>query len=151
MITRRNFVSEIVLLILTVGIPVRVRAESEDEVLQFTWRVPEAHRTAVEEALRDPAAQFEGVAREDSKGAAVLIFAGVILLTYLAKAVLALRRDIVYGGVVIDTRGQTVVIDTDKSLPGGTILVVGKDSTQMFERDEIADPTQLVKELSRVK
>ena len=72
--------------------------------------MPIAHVDTVTKNLR-----FDGTVtkEEDEKGLPlVFIFVGAVLLPYLAKAVLALRRDMVTGGLVIDTRGPEIKIDT---------------------------------------
>ena len=120
----------------------RAMAADDSVPRQFRWRVPQAHADTVSKELR-----FDGqVATEkDAKGVPlVFIFAGAVLLPYLAKAVLALRREIVHGGVIIDTRGEEIRIDTDKSLSGGVIIIVSTNGTELYERDENGDPSELV-------
>ena len=120
----------------------------EDESMRkFEWRVPKVHFETVKKEL-----SFEGEIKpeKDAKGVSlVMIFVGAVLLTYLAKAVLALRREIIHGGIVIDTRGEKIYIDTDKSLPGGIIVMVTPEGTQLYERDEIGDPAELVSALMK--
>jgi hypothetical protein len=63
--------------------------------------VPIAHVDTVKRNLR-----FNGTVTEekDLKGAALIfVFIGAVLLPYLADAVLALRREMVHGGLIIDT------------------------------------------------
>jgi hypothetical protein len=114
-----------------------------EQQMAFTWRVPVAHLEQVKQEL-----QYEGqVEREqDQKGlTAVFIISGLVLLPYLAKAVLALRRSMTYGGIVIDMRGPKVAVDTDKSLPASMILVIDADGKHtLYESSEISDPSQLV-------
>jgi len=119
---------------------------SEDELKwEFRWRVPQAHFNTVRREL-----QFDGkIVEEETKGIFVSIFVGTVLLTYLAKAILALRREIVHGGVVIDTRGDKIIIQTDKSLPGGVIVIVTPEGTQYHERDELGNLAELVSKLKR--
>lgn len=134
-----------------VSLPLRMRsalagdAASQGEAVQFRWRVPTVYFETVKSELH-----FEGeiTQEKDTKGLPLLyVFVGTVLLPYLAKAVLALRREIIQGGVVIDTRSQKIDIYTDKSLPGGVIIVLTKDGTQLYERDEIGNPSELVSTL----
>ena len=53
----------------------------------------------------------------------VFVFAGAVLLPYLANAILALRREMVYGGLIIDARGSQIILKNDKRLDGGVIVV----------------------------
>lgn len=95
---------------------------------------------------------YEGreLPQTDGRGVPVLVvFVGLALLAYLAKAILALQRQIAYGGVVVDTRTDPVRITHDKALDAGVILIVGKDGTQAIERKEISDPAQLIEALGK--
>jgi hypothetical protein len=145
MINRRELLEKIILSFTVVAFsPWRLFAQStsgDDRPLEFQWRVPQAHFETVKNEL-----QFDGkIEREnDSKGILIYIFVGAVLLPYLAKAVLALRREIVHGGIVIDTTGEKIDIDTDKSLPSGLIVMRTSEGAQLFERDEISDPAELV-------
>lgn len=117
---------------------------TQDSSVSFRWRVPLAHREAVRQALP---ADVQEIEDSDAKGV-LYIIVGAVVLTYLAKAILALRRDIVHGGVVIDLRRDPVEIETDKGLSGGVILVIAPDGKHtLYERDEIESPTELINAL----
>lgn len=123
-------------------------AEPTDQPVAFEWRVPANQVEIVRNNLA-----YEGQERPqtDGRGVPVLVvFVGLALLAYLAKAVLALQRQIAYGGVVVDTRGDPVRITHDNALDAGVILIVGKDGTQIIERNEITDPAQLIEALGKV-
>lgn len=122
-------------------------AESSDQPVAFEWRVPANQVEIVRNNLA-----YEGQERPqtDGRGVPVLVvFVGLALLAYLAKAVLALQRQIAYGGVLVDTRADPVRITHDKALDAGVILIVGKDGTQIIERNEITDPAQLIEALGK--
>ena len=151
MVTRRYFLKWLTLFAVVVGFLQRLliakTAIGEDQSREFLWRVPKVHFETVNTELR-----FDGkISQEkDTKGVPlVFIFIGTVLLPYLAKAVIALRREIVHGGIIIDTRGEKIQIDTDKSLPGGVIIMVTPEGSQLYERDEIGDPTELVSVLMK--
>jgi hypothetical protein len=150
MITRRHFLKSIVL---SAGIglcPRLIIAQTdsdEERSRRFLWRVPKVHFETVKNELH-----FDGVItkEKDAKGVPlVYIFIGAVLIPYLAKALLALRREIVQGGVVIDIRGDEIDIDTDKSLPSGVIVIVTNEGAQLYERDEIGNPAELVRALMK--
>jgi len=127
--------------------PLGSAATAEETPQGFRWRVPVAHLETVKDNLR-----FEGtVAEEEVRGVMVFIFVGAELLPYLADAVLALRREIVYGGVVIDTRGPEIVIENDKRLDSGVIVVVTPNGSDFYERDDIEAPTELIAALLKGK
>lgn len=122
-------------------------AEPDDQRVAFEWWVPAAEVGIVRNNLR-----YEGkeARQTDSRGVPVLvIFVGLTLLPYLANAVLALQRQIAYGGVVVDTRSEPVKITHDKALDAGVILIIGKAGTKIVERDEITDPAKLVEALGK--
>lgn len=124
-------------------------SKSEDQPKAFRWRVPKAHFETVKNELR-----FDGDVRHETNAKGVplvFIFVGIVLLPYLANAVLALRREIVYGGIVIDTRGSEIIINNDKRLDAGVLLVISPSGTKFYEKDEIGDPTELVAALLKGK
>lgn len=150
MMTRRCLLKRLLLGIVAVGLlPGWVPAKSasiNEKKQAFRWRVPKVHFETVQKAL-----QFEGKVApdKDAKGVMLFIFAGAVLLPALAKAVLALRREMVHGGIVIDTRGKAIDIQTDKSLPGSVIVVVTPNGTDFYETDEIGNLAELVKALRK--
>ena len=147
MIKRREFLKTLFLVpvpfLFKIKLTFAQSADEDEQMRDFEWRVPKVYFETVKKELK-----FEGEIKEehkDVKGFPILyVFVGTVLLTYLAKAVLALRRDIVYGGVVIDTRGEKIEIETDKSLSGGVIVLVTPDGTDMYEIEEIENPSKLV-------
>lgn len=149
-LTRRRFLTTSVLGLATVSPAASLAAGlAEDTPRRIRWRVPIAHFDTVKENLR-----FEGTVEKETneKGVTlVFLFVGAVLLTYLADAVLALRREVVYGGIVIDTRGSEIAITNDKRLDAGVIVVISPSGTELYERDEIENPTELVAALLKGK
>ncbi len=128
-------------------LPAQVSNSGEAEERQYSlrWRVNKAHIETVRDNL-----VFEGEIEieKDQKGLPlVFVFVGVVLLPYLADAVLALRRDMVYGGLLIDARGPEVVIENDQRIDGGTIVVVTAEGTEIYYREDIRDPSELISAL----
>lgn len=116
--------------------------EGEDRSYKLRWRVSTAHFESVRDTLH-----FDGeiTTEMDQKGIPlVFVFVGVVLIPYLADAVLALRRDMVYGGLVIDARAAEIVIENDPRLDGGTIVVVTAQGTKIYDREEIGNPSDLI-------
>jgi hypothetical protein len=130
----------------------RLKAEQTtyaDTPVQFQWRVPIAHYETVKNEL-----DFDGTIEpeKDAKGVPlVFIFVGAVLIPYLAKTVIALCHEIKYGGVVIDTRGEKIIIDTDKSIPGGMVVVVSTEGTEIYDKDEIEKPSALAEVLFKAR
>ncbi len=147
--TRRAFVGALPLVATgsLLQLEVSPAKSAQEAPIGFVWRVPIAHRETVQRNLL-----FEGSIKsaKGEKGVPlVFIFAGAVLLPYLADAVLALRREIVYGGLVIDTRGPEIEIKNDKRLDGGVIMVVKPSGTEFYERDQFPDPSELVAALTK--
>lgn len=150
---RRSFLIQVISGMISVGLW-RHQAVAESPSVSnstqkypFEWRVSIAHFNSVKRSLK-----FEGEVKKEknTKGLPVVyVIVGVVLLVYLAKSILALRRDIVHGGIVIDTRHGKLVVETNKALSGGVIMVVSDNGTTLYERDEIADPNELVAALTK--
>jgi hypothetical protein len=118
-----------------------------DQPVAFEWRVPAAQVDIVRTNL-----QYQGqeTPQTDSRGVPVLIvFVGVTLLPYLAKAILTVQRQIASGGVVVDTRSELVKITHDKALDAGVILIISNDGTKIIERDEITGPAKLIDAIAK--
>lgn len=151
MITRRHFLKSVTLSTAVLGLCPRLLTaqtdSDQDRPRKFLWRVPKVHFETVKNELH-----FDGVVtkEKDAKGVPlVYVFVGAVLVPYLAKAVLALRREIVHGGVVIDIRGKEIDIETERNLPSGVIVIVTKQGAQLYERDEIGNPAELVSALMK--
>lgn len=121
---------------------------AENETVGFRWRVPARYVDTVRKNLT-----YEGTERPetDARGGPLVVFAGAVLLVYLAEAVLALRREIVTGGVVIDTRGPQIEIKNDPRLESKWLIIVGPQGSQVYRKDELADPVKLAEAIARVR
>lgn len=120
----------------------RAIAQNDDsETVKFRWRIP----VALTDKATDPLPDTVSVEEQEGRGALAII-SGAIALVYLAQSILRLRDDI-DGGTVIDTRSDELVIERDAALPGGTILVLSDGGPEIFEREEIASPADLIKVL----
>jgi len=74
----------------------------------------------------------------------VFIFAGAVLIPYLANALISLRDKIERGGVVIDARDTTVKIQIDKALNRGVMVVVTNDGVEIREKDDLPTVKDLI-------
>ena len=151
-LSRRTFNLAIVLACLLIGASSSRISSAEPPAIQldrtlFSWRVPIAYRKTVDSRL-----VFEGevISEEDAKGLPLVsIFIGVALLVHLVDAVLALQREIRYGGILIDTRGTEIDIRNDKRLDAGLIVIVSDAGVRLYERSELVDPDDLVRALKK--
>ena len=93
---------------------------------------------------------YEGtVEQEDSRGLIVII-AGAVAFVYLARSVLRIHDEL-EGGTVIDVRGDEILIERDRNLPGEYILLVSETERQLVERSEIGAPDGLVDAILKAK
>jgi len=120
----------------------RVVSALDGEQIRFEMRVPTVHRETVESSLT-----YQGTIHEeqDTKGLPlVFIFAGAVLIPYLANALISLRDKIERGGVVIDARDTTVKIQIDKALNRGVMVVVTNDGVEIREKDDLPTVKDLI-------
>lgn len=118
-----------------------------EQKVPFEWHAPAAQVSIVRLNLTYTGGE---TTQTDGRGVPLLvIFVGVALIPYLAKAVIELQRQIAHGGVVVDARGPTVKITSDKALDGGVIVVVGQDGTTNIERDETDGMAALITAIAR--
>lgn len=115
---------------------------SEDQTMQFEWYIPVNQAELVRKSL-----VYDGneLLQREGRGAPLMIFIGVVLLTYLAQALLAFQRQIKYGGVIVDTRSDPIKITYDKALDAGVIIVVGRDQNTIIQRNHAVDPETIVR------
>lgn len=107
---------------------------AENEPIRFRWQVPAPYVGTVRQNLK-----YEGSEKPeaDARGGPLVVFVGAVLLVYLAEAVLALRREIVTGGVVIDTRGPQIEIKNDPRLESKWLIVIGPTESKVYRKDEL--------------
>ena len=149
---RRDFLKHAALWTLSAGVALGVagratRTDGADErPVQFVWHVPDALKESVATNL-----EFDGTVEQGRALGVPLIFvfAGVALLPYLAKAVLAVRRELVKCGLVIDARqaDKPIEITQECSIDGGMLVVLAPEGPRFYERGKIEGPAELIKAL----
>lgn len=124
------------------------RAQDSAQI-SYRWRVPTAQIQIVKDSLR-----FSGQpeTEKDQKGLPlVAIFAGVTLLPSLVDAILSVRQRLVQPGLKIDARGAEITIDIDPDLPHGTILLVDKSGSKIYEPRQPPTSADLIKALANAQ
>jgi hypothetical protein len=111
----------------------RVSWSKADNERKIYWEVPAELADVVA-----PNLPMEGV-NADRQGGPLVIFAGLVLIPYLANAIYDFWQKMYSGGIVIDARGAELIIKSDSNLPGNTILLVGKNGEKLYQRSEIPD------------
>ncbi len=117
------------------------------------WRVPRDQVPTVREEAR-----FDGVvtgdpnSAKDTKGLPLIyLFVGAVLVPYLADALLAVYRDAKYGGMVVVSKGDELVIENDPRLEGGVIVVKDAKGVTIYRSKTVSDPNELIAALTKVK
>ncbi len=123
-----------------------LNSSAEEQAIKFRWLVPEVH---LETLRKELVYEGEVLPGKDTKGVLVYIIVGTATAFYISKAILSLRREIVEGGVLIDTRSEPILIETNKSLPAGYIVVVTSEGTQIYYRDEVPDLIPILKSIPK--
>ena len=104
-----------------------------DEPLRFRWRANVPQAEVIQRTL-----SFDGTTAKTSGDKAIgvsVIFAGAVMIPYLAKSIWSVVRDVRYGGLVIDMRGDEVVIENDPRLDGGIIVLIKPDGSTEFHHE----------------
>lgn len=122
--------------------------ETEIDQVQIRWRVP---REEVED-LRERLA-FEGETIPDettidgTRGLpAIYILVGAVALALLSSSLVDGYRDVKYGGIIIDARGEELLIKSEVSFPSDKIVIVAPDGElQVHQADDSVDFGELVR------
>lgn len=129
------------------------RVEAGEDRLRIRWHLRGDKIKAVRKSM-----SFDGEvipdpeSATDTRGLPILYYVvGVVLIPYLADAVLEVYRDIKYGGLVICPRDGEVSIRNDPRIDGGTIIVCDDNGIEIFNQRNIKDPTELIRALSDLR
>jgi hypothetical protein len=129
------------------------RVEPAEGRLRIRWHLPRDKVKVVRKSLR-----FDGdvipdtESATDTKGLPFLYYVlGVVLIPYLADAVLEVYRDYKFGGLVVRVGDDEVLIGNDPRIDGGTIVILDDNGIEIFNQRNIEDPTELIKALSELQ
>ncbi len=122
---------------------------NEDTSVKIQWSVPREKVSEVKEQL-----DFNGEiigdesTVEDSKGLPLIyIFVGVVSLGYLSEILLKVYRDVRYGGIIIYSEDNKLIIDNDFRLPSGTIIITQGDNIKVFQDKNKPETTEVINAL----
>lgn len=86
--------------------------------------------------------------RRDTRGLPIFyILAGALGVAQLARSLIGVAKDYRHGGLMVDARGEDLVIQDLPSLDRGTILVVSKDGERIFRPESDFDMAVFLKSL----
>jgi hypothetical protein len=126
-----------------------VLAAEQDQSVQFSWELPNsdakplARRLGISDKNISPAPGTE----TDRGVPIVVIIVGIVALVVLVKEIIAIYRDLKYGGLVIEDRGKRLVIRNDPRLPGRVIVVKDKRGVAIHELKGDISASELLKAL----
>lgn len=128
-----------------------VPAQSGQAQVEYEWEMPRRYGSAAAKHLRvGPESIRRSPNDDDSRGGPLLvIIAGVIALVWLAEAILRLRREIRYGGIIVEDRGTRLRIRNDPRLPGRVIIIKDKNGVTVKELSGGVTTGELINALPR--
>ena len=118
------------------------------------WNVPNGQVQTLRDALN-----FQGQIIPKSNplpgtrvGPLLFIFAGTVAISTLARALVAVYKDVRYGGIVITTRDGKLNIENDDRLNSGTIVVYNNQNIKVYQTTQNTDTDigPLVKSLNDI-
>jgi hypothetical protein len=75
----------------------------------------------------DPNPSEQGTST-DPNFAPLIVIVAVMVVGYLAKTIVNLWQQVHYGGLVIDARGNDIVVKENQALPGGVVVIITADN-----------------------
>jgi hypothetical protein len=116
---------------------------------QVDWQVPEGD---IGKAIS--ASRFRGKVQPASANAksrspvALVVIVGVLVIPYLADALVQVYKNARYGGALVDATGPTITIRHDPGLRGGVIVVKTKTAgTKIVDTGKVEAPAALIQSL----
>ena len=76
--------------------------------------------------------------------------AGVVAVSQLARTLLAVYRDIRYGGIVVHSKDGKVLIENDPRFSSGTLIIVQEDEVKVFQNKNQPQLTEVIRILAKI-
>jgi hypothetical protein len=120
--------------------------------ISFEWELPEDFAkpvrarlgAAVERTTTAPASS------SDRSAPVIVIIVGAAALTSLAQVIISSYRDVRYGGVIIEDRGESISIKTDPRLSSRVIIVKDKRGVTVHEMSGSPNAKDVLEGLSKL-
>lgn len=124
---------------------------SAEAEVDFVWEMPQRYgRRAAEHLGWRPETVRRSPNDEGSRGGPLLVvIAGVIALVWLAQAIIRLRREIRYGGIIVQDNGRRLSIRNDPRLPGNLIVIRDRNGVTIRELGGNVTTDELIRFLPR--
>jgi hypothetical protein len=126
-------------------------AQPSQAQVEYEWEMPRRYGASAAKHLGvGPESIRRSPNDDDSRGGPLLvIIVGVIALVWLAEAILRLRREIRYGGIIVEDRGSRLRIRNDPRLPGRVIIIKDKNGVTVKELSGSVTTGELINALPR--
>jgi hypothetical protein len=105
--------------------------DAQSAELQVEWRVTDDQVKSVSEAM--PVTKAETYDQRNPLLIGAIVLIGVSLVPKLAQAIADVYYRYKSGGVIIDTRGQPVIISTSPRVAPGYALVISNDGVKTIQ------------------
>jgi hypothetical protein len=128
---------------------------TDSDLLRVRWRIPQGQLKRVQDRLRDFDGEITGdpLVPEDARGLPVIyLLVGTTFVSYLADALMAVYRDIKYGGLIIQAKPNGEFdIQNDRRLAGSTIIVKTPDGVEFYRTRSAQTSTELIDVLTKLR
>lgn len=124
---------------------------SGDLDVDFSWEMPKRYGSRAAELLGVGPEHIQRSPNDEGNrgGPLLVIIFGVIALVYLAEAIIRIRRELRYGGIIVQDNGRRLSIRNDPRLPGNVIIVKDKNGVSVRELRGNITARELISALPR--
>jgi hypothetical protein len=130
----------------------------EKDQVRFQWVVGNSDLDAYRAELLSLGAELEEVQpfeyssdeNKEHKALAIepmFILAGVLSFGFLVELTMRVVRNLKYNGIIIDARGEELIIREHPALDQGSVVVVGRDKAHKFDSEKFAEIKDTLKDL----
>ena len=126
---------------------------ASDERVSIRWSVHRDRLEPVKKGLRwEGKIEPDLTSRRDTRGLPILyILVGALGLSQLAKSLIGVAKDYRHGGLMVDARGEDLVIKDLPTLDRGTILVVSDKGEKIFRPESGFDMSAFLQSLKNMR
>ena len=119
-------------------------AATDTRRASFEWALSGRQVEAAKEAL--------GVEVDERRmrgiGIAIVVLSGAVAIPYLANALVSVYRNATDGGTRVCWDGSKYVIERDRAIDGGTIVIKDENGVRVFDGGPIDSPADLIPALA---
>lgn len=119
-------------------------AAADTQQASFEWALSSRQVEAAKEALGVEV----GERRMRGIGVAIVVISGAVAIPYLANALVSVYRNATDGGTRVCWDGSKYVIERDKAIDGGTIVIKDGNGVRVFDGGPIDSPADLIPALA---